>query len=996
VSGVNVWLTAGLGLWRRVVRTRPAGALAIFAVTLAAALLVTGGARLLDRVSTDDLVDAIESAEPRAANIQYVTDGRFGVGSVAEPLSRIRDRGQEIFDDELTTPIQDIIVDQQFVIESPPFRVSSYPDQDEGPFTRTLRIRFQSELDDHLTVVDGRAPGERALRSVLIGDECPPDMSAVDEFLAAAGTDPAPEPLDCRVTDVPVYQVAMTAQTAADLMVDVGDTVVLRPEPTHPRWAFVRAEFLSRVILVEVVGIIELSDPSDDYWFGDDALHRPRIIENPDFRLIFASAVTPPVDYRPMVRDIQDVHFDFAWRYIVDPARIDQTEAADLAAEIDKLGSNEDQVITLLPEIINQHLVERTLTVGLMSTAFAGVLVVSAAATFVLASLAADRQHHSLRLLLDRGIGRGGLRWTGLWHGLVVSVPAVVAALAVVGQWVEQAPWSRPMAAGGLVAVGVVGSVVAAVWLATDRAAKGTVSGPRSVPRSGTIHDLVADESQVAAARRLVRDAALLLTAVGAVVLVRRRAEFGVGAASTVGGDGNRAGGGSLAAVAGSGVDLDLLMAMAPPVIGLAAGVLTIRLLSPLFQLLAGLGGRMRGAVLFVAFRRVVSQGRAARSAVMIVVLAVGMAGFATTTRAAVAEAQRVNGWQIVGADLALRGSTLDAPVPAEAAKEVEAFAASTVAGFQQPLTKLSVPPDLPPTELLAVEASGYRSMLADSPIDPSMLDPLVDAPPEDGVIPAIVSRTWAPARRPSLEDRLELLVGTTRVLVEVVAVVDDFPATPAGGPVVVVDLETLRAVGPPGFAPATVLFVDTAAGTTAGVDFGPGVRVADRLDQQADLAADPFIRWTDIGLRLLTGFAVGLAVLAVVSTLAISAPARKRDLGLLTTMGLGSRQAARVTAVEQVVPILVAAVAGVGVAAGLLRLIVPALNLTAFAGGPLPVEIDLVDSAPAVRALLGPAAVIVGAVSVAVLVSTWWLIGRRRGRIGGADGLTSLSMGEV
>ncbi len=944
MTGIRIWLTAGLRLWRRVVRTRPAIALAMFVVTFVAAVLVTSGARLLDRVSSDDLMVALDSAEPRAANIQYVSDGRIGVGSEEEPLLQIADRGDAIFDDELPESIREIISDQQFVIESPPFRVSSFPDQDEGPFTRTLRFRFQSELDEHLAVVEGRAPAGRELRSVLLGSGCPPDMSAVADF------EPADD-VDCRVTDVPVYEVAATARTLEDLMVNVGDTVVLRPELTHLRWAFIRAELLDRVILVDIVGELELTDPSDDYWFGDDSLHRPRVAENPDFRLIFASAVTPDVDYRPMVRDIQDVHFDFAWRYRVDPERIDQTEAADLAAEIGKLGSDEDQVVTLIPEIVAQHLGERALAVGLMSTSFAGVLVVAAAAAFVLASLSADRQHHSIRLLLDRGVGRGGLRWTGLWHGLVVALPAVVLALVVAGWLIDEGRWSRPFVAGAVLTVAVVGAVAAAVWLATNRAAGQLV------------------ESLIASARRVVRDAALLILAVGAVVLVRRRAEFDIAAES----------------------DLDLLLAVAPPLVGLAAGVVTIRLMAPLFGGLAALGRRLRGMVPFVGFRRLINQGRAARSAVAIVVLAVGMAGFATTTTAAVDEAQMVNGWQLVGADLALRGQTLDAPVPPPVVELASARSSTVVAGFQQPSTGVIAPAGLPAVELMAVDTGGYRSLLAESPLESTVVDLLIDADepagdePDGDVIPAVVSGSWTPADRPGRGDRIDLQMGTTRIPLEVVGVVGELPASPAGRPGVLVDLERLRAAGPPSLAPSTVLFVSTdddpeatAALRAEVAELDSTVRIADRFEHLDTLAADPFVRWTDVGMRLLTGFAVALAVLSVVSALAISAPTRQRDLGLLTTMGLGSRQAALVTTIEQLVPIVVAVLAGAAVAAALVRLIVPALNLTAFSGGPLPVEVGLVDSGTAVVALIAPAVAVVGAVFVAVLVSTWWLVGRR------------------
>ncbi len=1028
-------LIAGLGLWARMVRSRPVVAMALFAVTLVAAVLVTGGARLLDRVSAEDLVADLEAAEPRAANIQFVADGRFGVGPPDDPLRRLDERSQRIFDDELPPSIQELIDDQQFVVETPPFRVSSFPDQDDGPFTRTLRFRFQSNLDDRLTVVEGRAPAERESREVLSGSQCPPNMDAIDEFQAAreatqaaaeeaaeqaaetatAEADPTDDPevesdqVDCRIVEVPVYEVAVTARTATDLMVELGDTVVLRPEPTHSSWAFIRSDVLSQVMLVEIVGIIELSDPEDGYWFGDDALHRPRVVENPDFRLVFASASAADTEYRALVQDWQDVHFDAAWRYGVDPDRIDQTKAADLAVEIDKLGTANDEVVTLLPEIINQHLVERKLTVALMSTAFAGVVAVSAAAAFVLSLLAAERQHHSMRLLLDRGVGATGLRWTGLWHGLVVVVPAVVLALAVAAWMVTAVPWSRPLTAAVLVMGAVVGAVLAAVWLAADRAARGTVSGPRSVPRLGAVDDAVTTAARVGGARRLVRDITLVTLAAGTVVLVRRRAEFGLGGSSSVGA-GDRAGGGSLAAVAGSGADLDLLMAVTPPVIGLAAGVVAIRVMAPLFRALATGAQRLRGVVGFVGFRRLLQQGRAARSAVAIVVLAVGVAGFATVTRAAVGDAQRLNGWQLVGADVSVRGQTLDAPVPAEVADIMVAGGATVVAAYQQPTTKVSVPPGLPPAEFLAVEAANYARLLAGSPIDPLIVEPLLNSGSEDqalngdaaAAVPAMISRNWRPAERPDIGEILEVRVGTARIAVEVVAVIDDFPATPVGRPAVIVDLETLRAAAPDNVAPTTTLFVDIAGNASRGEvvassasDLDATLRIADRFTYEADLDADPFLRWSDIGLRLLAAFAVALAALSVVSALAIGGPVRRRDLGLLATMGLGSRQAAFVTIIEQLVPVVVASLAGIGVAVGLVRLMVPALNLTAFSGGSHPVEVELVGSSATTLAVVWPAVAIVAAVTAAVVVSTWRLV-RTAGRGAGSATVTSLSMGEV
>ncbi len=1019
-------LRAGARVWARVVRSEPVATTGLLAVALVAAVLVTTGTRLLDQVSDEDLAVAVATADPRAANIQFLADDRLPAGPDDDPLAPIAAEGQRLFDAEMPPAVQDTITAQEFVVESPPFSVSSFPDQDPGPFIRTLRFRFQSDLDGETAVVEGQPPGRRSTRPLLVGPECPADITDVEAFEAAqaatATADPAAEePADgddpdddrgaghdhpdgeaaCAVTDVPVYEISLTARTAEDLLVELGDTVVLRPAADHPRWAFIPTGVLDRLLLAEVTAIVELSDPVDGYWFGDDSLHRPRIIESPDFRFIQARATTDVADFGPMLRDVPGVHFDFAWRFDVDDDRIDQTTAADLAADIDKLGTGQTEVVTLLPEIISQHLVERALTVGLLSSAYAGLLAVSAAAAFVLASLAASRHRESMRLLLDRGAGRGGLRVAGLWHGAAVSVPAGVVAVAVAALLVDEGRWSRALAAGGAVLVATIGGVTAAVWRAADRAAAGTITGPRSAARSDPFADPGVTDSRLAAARSAVRDGAVVTLAIVTVVLVRRRVELGlVGASPTdVAGAPSPRGAGSLSALARSGADVDWLMALTPPLVGLACGLVIVRILRPLVEAAASLARHRRGPVPFVGLRRLVAQGPATRSAVVIVVVAVGLAGFASGVRAAVAAAQNANGWHEVGADIALRAEEVEGALPAAVVAEIEATG-TVAAGFESPATGVITPPDALPLDLLAVDVERYRAVLAESPVG---LEPVASLTASSSVaadepLPAVASGGWLSGERPGVGDRYDVQLGIVRVPLEIVATAA-MPTATGDLPLVVIDLEALRARYPSVAAPTTVAFVDTADAASASAlvdrvdEIDRSVVSADRFAHRAALLADPFLRWTDRGLRVLAGLSLALAVLVVVATSAIAAPARQCDLGLLTTMGLDSRQAAGVTAIEQLVPVAAAAAGGAAVAGGLLWLLEPALGLSAFSGGSLPVDVDLwsADRGPLV-ALVLPAIAVGGGAIVTVVASTWHLVGRRRGRVRPP----TLSMGEV
>jgi putative ABC transport system permease protein len=460
------------------------------------------------------------------------------------------------------------------------------------------------------------------------------------------------------------------------------------------------------------------------------------------------------------------------------------------------------------------------------------------------------------------------------------------------------------------VAGSTVLAMVAAVGIVSSSAARARSGGPPGADRS------------LPGVRRAVRDGLVVVVGVVAVLLVRRRA----GAIESV----------------DAATDFDALLAATPVLVGLAVGAALLWLIGPLSRLLATLGGHGRGLTPFLGFRRLSVQQRSARSTMLVVLLATAIAGFSTAVRTSIADAQQTGAQQIVGADAAIRGQGDGVPVPPSVVAAGRALAAMDAVAVEVPRASVLNPPDSPPVNVLAVELDAYRSVLGESATAPAQLDALDSATAGSGVVPAIVSRHWPGADRPGVGDMLEVVVGGSKDL-EVVAVADRFPSLPADEPFVVVDLDRLQRLDPSRPLAATVLYLGELTASPEAIvaavsEVGTTSRVLVRDELLEDLASDPFVSWVDRGLGTLAVVAVVAAVIAATAGLAITAPTRHRDLTLLAAMGLRSRQATALTALEHFLPAVLAVVAGSALALGLIELMAPALDLDAFAGGPEPV----------------------------------------------------------
>ncbi|MGC4878781.1 FtsX-like permease family protein [Micromonospora sp. DT43] len=551
----------------------------------------------------------------------------------------------------------------------------------------------------------------------------------------------------------------------------------------------------------------------------------------------------------------------------------------------------------------------------LLSVIGAGVLA-TLAGLIVLAAMLATRRRRSEFALIR---ARGGAATTGARRSLAESL-LVVPAAALVG-WLLGTLFPGEPDPTAPYAAAVTVLVTLALPLAT-----------LAVPAGGAARrDLVRMHPS---ARRLTVEVSLLLLAVLAAVLLRRRG-------LTLG-------------------EVDPLLVSVPVLLAIAAAVLVLRAYPWPLRLVSRLAARTRGSVTFLGTARA---GRSAVAApLVVVVLAIGTAAFCGVVAAGVAASRDRAAERIVPADALIRGERFapDTVAALDGMPGVRAATPVLIESDQRLATDdLGTDARMGQATVLLVDGPGLATVTEESDVDGAVPAVLRSARAQPGPLPAIVSpAVAADLSRGGLADSAFISVQGQRYEFRVAGAQDTFPllaantrrfvilpwqalpprtTTPVPTSLLVagdrLDADELRQAGDAG------QLRYQQQGAVTGRERPLGVTVDTRAGVRRDLG--------DGGANgvLAFGFVAGaaggtvLGLLAIAFTVLAGARARGQVLSRLRTLGLSRRQWRGLLLVELAPLVGVSVLTGALVGAVLPLVLNPVLGLSAFTGG-MPVRV--------------------------------------------------------
>ncbi len=885
--------SVGLRATLRQLIAQPAVMLSTGAIVLVAALGLSALPRSLELASRDDLRQTLTQAEIGRRSIAVSHEDVHRPGPGADPLSQIRDRGLRFADQEMSDGLRSLVESQNMVVDSPQFAILHLPGTPERSSEPVfLDFRLLGDTTDLVQVARGRLP--QPTESIEAQFECPP------------------EEVECPPVELPVFEIALTSEMSAATHLGLEDRALLVPDRSDRAWEGVPLRQLDAVrLVVEVAAIVELADPDLDVWFGDRRLHFPReVFLDLDNQWIEGTALLSPAAYGDVLEALGGggpPWWRYAWRFFIDSEGVARSDLAEFSADLGLLrlahsvsepGSGALVLATRLPELVDEHLGQRAQTLRIMALTVAGIVATVSLATLALGVLMTERQRDQIVLARDRGASAPQVTTTRLYQALLMTLPPVVGAYMTTSLLLDDTAGATAYAIVLVLAVAVIAALLVPI-LGLARRPLGSIRSEESW--------------RSASPRRNVFEVALVFLAVVCVVLVRQRDPRAT-------------------------TDFDWLLVATPAVVGAAAGAITIRLAGPLALGLAWLSARARGAVSFLALRRSVRQSLGARTPLAVLVVCMATASLSVLTLRSIETGQEVGSWQEVGADFSVTsagdGTPLSGMVTPEALGVDEVVSGATSA------VRATLNQQRGPVTLWAVEASKHDEAFGDTPGDLG-LGSLV-APTPTGELPAIVSDTWANRLRPQVGQVITVSVGDAVVTVEVVAVRPSLPGMDRW--FVVVDKDRLEAAtGEPVLSTQALVRGPRSLGpgiTEAVAD--AGATVTSRYAVLDRLAEDPMVKWAGQGMSAGWLLAAGVGALSIVAALALGAARRRRDLGLLKTMGLENRGATAMTLIEQIPGVALATAIGLVTGAATLVAIRPSLDLGVLTGQrSSPVTID-------------------------------------------------------
>ncbi len=893
-------------LWRLRDRHDRTASLGLFLAICLVSGTLAAIPRLVNQTINRAVVAALSDATRGQAAITLNLQGSVPAAP-NDPLATVVTDGQH-FQTGMAPTIQQMVTGFSYGIESQRFTLINPAGSVKNSryFQTFLTLRYQSGLD---------RPGLVTLVSGALPKAIPPVSPSV---FKDAGSNLGDQPLAA-------FQIALDQATSDALKVNLGDWIILQPDTSDSKTSRIPTAYLNYALAGQVSGIFQATDANNHYWQEDARLLQPAVENDGTTIHAYGFGLIAPEAYPALLAQTSPVNWVYSWRYELDPSRVNARNDETLEHAVRSLllthGSAAD--ITSDPTAISLHspLVtaldqfqsERTFFVSTAILAALGVLAVAVLLLLLVSLLVVERSANGMLLLRGRGADARQLVGALAVQATMIGLPAVVIGYVVA--WI-----SIPVRSPGLDLVLAIGTGLIAIALTTVgvlpdvRLPLGQMMARQRNPgRDGA-------GSAPLQARRIAIEMVVVLLAAAALYLVRRR---------------------GLVSPRNGGIDP--FLALVPFLAGLAAGILLLRLYTVPVRIVSRIVRRGRGIVVWAGLRRVAHRPSSAQLSMLALLVAVGVGVFSLVVEHSLAVAQNAAIWQTVGADF-----RIDAPAGGSLPDNWDLGTIPAVQGVAAAYYQPGVSVHSGSTgngSLLAVDPAAYEQITQGTPAAVQFPAALFEQPTGNDIgtarnpLPAVISNNWEGG--PQMGKSLEVTLNSVTYWIRVTAIIETFPSMSTDTPFIITGRAALQAANPDTGVklPLTRLFVR-----------GSGADVASQLRQAIQRQAPNAILTTrasalaDTGRQLLAGrvttmfrYSVVLVTLYAAAAgsvgLMLASAARRRDLSYLRTLGLSTRQALSMTIVEQLPPVLSAAVVGAGLGVAVARLISPALDLSAFAG---------------------------------------------------------------
>lgn len=884
-----------IGVLRRLRVERPqAGAMMV--MILVTTLIFASVPRLFNEVSDRGLQYSVSHAAVYERNLVMSQGGRIMPGPANDVFASVEAAGVH-FQQSLDPSIQSVIDHHTYVIDASRYE---FMDGAGTAFERYITMRYQSQIDSHIKLTQGRMPQH------------------TDATFTTSGNSPQ---------KLPVIEIAMSQSSADSLHVKLGDTIPLQPD-TEDRLTRLRNGTNIPNLAMHVVGIISVPNPNDDFWYGLPAIDVAAVEDNGTSTRVYATAIFGPSAYADVLNDTDPGLLNYSYRYYVNPNSFNAGKFNTLSVAMRRLDAQYGSMYSASPEttsiatqlstILSQFGLQQRLTISILSLGVIGLLTIALATIGLVAAFIAEQRRDMIRLLRGRGASAWQIISTQAVEGLFLGLPAAVIGVAL-ATWLIKSRMSSASfyAAAGIVAVTVL-LLIAGLWPFARRGL-GTLER-NEVPIRRT------------SPRRIAIEVFVVVLAVLGIYLLRRRGLAGDSASAAIGG-------------------FDPYLAAVPVLLGLATGLIVLRLYALPIRLLAWNSSYRSDLVPFLGFRRVARQSATAAVPLLVILLSIAISVFSSIMMHSIDVGQVNTSWQTVGANY--RADTIGVQaIPSDfTLDKVPGVEATANASLQENLLLASNQPLYGTINVLGIDTVAYEKVVKGTPVDPHFNSDLLSQStgPDVGTakspIPAIVSSSWVTRGRPNNGDRFTIMFDRKPVAFIVRGVLDRFPDLPTYTPFVIASLPTLRSVIGASSTQPTSMFIRAPASAEKAIKASIAaqysvVTLISRPDKYAEVHDSPLISGAARGFEIGIGLSAAYSMLAVIIALALTSRSRIRDLTYLRTLGLSSRQVLLLTITEQAPPVVIALIVGTGLGVGVTRLIKPGLDLTAFTGPNFPVPL--------------------------------------------------------